>query len=413
MDRLIRGLVAVVLTSVLAGVAGCGSDDAGSTDTQADPVVDLSRLDVGNNPTQPKVYGKPNSPEQARAVEAWRLADQLPLPVEIDPSMKYVADDDDGARIMISFDSPVYRTWSTVDGKRLDNDIKGLVCGFLTSGHTSPDPGLSIAVHNIVMMFDTEQNSMQAADALALADREATPNSALVDIGKYPAAHAQSNHPGQLKSWYAMGRYVILTYVQDDIMETLKSTDTPRLASYVEKSIAAYSGALQNFAPTPSDKLMETNIDPDGMLSRALPTTFKDQSKQGIPGVYSRRGGLQLAPAPKQRAQLFGDDTGTFEKNEVDRIAWNGDFVYRARDAASARNLAHQKLGATKAWHSIEPPPNLPTARCLGPRNPNTRWNRYYCAVSFDRYAAVVSAEQPTDVYQRISAQYAILVNSR
>ncbi|WP_455749665.1 DUF7373 family lipoprotein [Nocardia salmonicida] len=37
---------------------------------------------------------------------------------------------------------------------------------------------------------------------------------------------------------------------------------------------------------------------------------------------------------------------------------------------------------------------------------------RFYCAVSYDRYAAYVWSNQLLDAQQRISAQYALLVNA-
>ena len=117
MNRLTLGLTAVVMVTVLGGTVACGSDD--STDTPTDPVVDLSQLDVGNNPTQPKVWGKAN-PDQARLLEGIRLGNHLPLPSEIDPGLKYVDAGSEGAHDFISFNSPGYLTVSLTGGSRPD-----------------------------------------------------------------------------------------------------------------------------------------------------------------------------------------------------------------------------------------------------------------------------------------------------
>ncbi|WP_024800327.1 hypothetical protein [Nocardia sp. BMG51109] len=404
MNRLTRTLAAVALTFVVANTAACGS---GEDHPPADPAVDLSRLNVGNNPTQPKEYGKATSLEQAKLLEAMRLGDHLPLPVEIDPAVKYAAPQADSlARTFISFDTQLYHALSPADANRLNGEVKGFLCGFATTGQTDPVADLSIGVSNLVMLFENEQNATEAADLMARADLESTPGTTPVGVGKYPAAHAQSTYPGELKSWYATGRYVIFSVAYDNVMGQFEKADLSRATPYVEKSIEANTRAVQSFTPTPSDQLLQLDVDPDRMLGRALPTVTVDQSQRGIPGRYDRHGGLQFSADPQE-------DTPLFEETGVDRISWNGGFVYRARDAAGARRIAELKSAPSKQLRTVEAPKELPAARCLGLKVPSQYSINYYCTVSFDRYAARVAANQLADVHQRISAQYALLANGR
>ncbi|KZM69221.1 hypothetical protein [Nocardia terpenica] len=406
MNRLGRGLLIFACTSVIAVTASCGADRP--VEKPADPVVDLSRLDVGNNPTTPHRYGKPENMEMAKLVESMRLGDSLPLPVEIDPAVKYPPIPlSRTAHSFIEIDTVAMKTRTNARLDLLNDQIKGLVCGFATMGSSDPTPNLAFTLDNVVMLYDTAQNAAAAADTLAGADFASRPDNAPVAIGEYPTAraHAAPGEPGIIRSWFATGRYVIFTFVQDNVMKILNSTDMPRLVSRVTESIGKISDSLQKFSPAQPDRLMDADVDPDGMLARALPTANTDTSQPGVPGYFTRRGGLQISPAPRKDAELF-------ERTGVDRVSWRGGFVYRARDIVGAQTIAREKGEPTREFGRLEPPRDLPFALCREYRVPPAVKNRFYCSVSYDRYAAWVSSNQLNDVYQRISAQYALLANS-
>ncbi|MCM6776138.1 hypothetical protein NDR87_19415 [Nocardia sp. CDC159] len=411
MNKLGQGLLSALVAAALAATAACGSDDGDGAPT--DPVVDLAGLDVGNNPTEPKEYTKPTSLEMAKLVEAMRLGNALPLPSDIDPAAKYAIQTPGNVYTFISFDSEAIARHSDADTKQLDAQIKGLVCGFVSSGRTDTTKSLAVDLDNVVMLFDSEDSARTAADLLAQADFAAKPSYAPdmtktpVALGKYPAAHGQITpaFPGGFRSWYATGKYVIFTYIYDYVMSATEEQDVPKLVARAEKSIDTISAALRGFTPTPPDRLMTADVDPDRVLGRTLRTVVVDNSQRGNPGVYDRRGGLQISLSPDTSAQLF-------EAAGVDRVAWMGGYLYRARDAAGARKIVQEMAAPSRKLTRVEPPKNLPFAQCLGLRVPTLTAVNYYCAVSHGRYAAWLYANQLRDVHQRTSAQYALLVNS-
>ncbi|MFC9998499.1 hypothetical protein [Nocardia sp. NPDC127526] len=149
---------------------------------------------------------------------------------------------------------------------------------------------------------------------------------------------------------------------------------------------------------------MDLVPDPDGMLARALPTVADDQSQRGVPGVYDRQGGLQVSLAPDI-------DTALFQETGVDRVSWRGNFVYRAQDAAGAAKIVVAHSETSRKFRPAESPANLPNALCR--EYFGSKYDiAYYCFVSHGRYAASVAANQLLDAQQRISAQYALLVNA-
>ncbi|MGW6622297.1 DUF7373 family lipoprotein [Nocardia sp. NPDC055002] len=401
-------LLAAGVAVTVATTAGCG-DSPEAADTAATAQIDLSSLDVGNLKTEPKVYGKVTSLEQARAVEAMRMANYIALPMEIDPAVIVAPPAMSGAvRLFTDFGSSVIKGRMKADPNRLNESIKGFIGGFVSTGQTSTKGHLSQELDNTVMLFDSEQEALAAADILATEEFGTSPENTVVEIKQYPAARAHVNpgEAGMFHSWIAVGRYVIATYLYDNVMSTLKTHDSEKLATRAEKSISKISAGLKDYSPPRLDKLMDSDIDLDGMLGLALPTVGIDGAQRGIPGVYTRHGGLHISGAPESDAKLF-EETG------VDRISWQGDFVYRARDAQGAQRIAEEHGQVSKFFRRVEPPKNLPNALCKEYIGPSAYAVKFYCSVSYGRYSSEVAASQLKDVHQRVSAQYSILAKSK
>ncbi|MFI9506396.1 hypothetical protein [Nocardia sp. NPDC052566] len=405
--RIGRGLFMAGLVAALAVTTACGSDSGGAAPTQ--PKVDPSQLDVGNLATKPKEYGKPTSLDQARAVVAMRMGNYVPLPMDIIGEVKHPPPATSGAiRLFIDYGSGAIKGRMKADTQRLSDTAPGLISGFVSAGRSSDKPTVSYELENLVMLFNTEQDATRAADAMATAEADTSPDYESVSIGKFPAAHVLTtkDQHWQFRSWAATGRYVIFTYIYDSLLGELKEQDTSKMVARVEKSIETVSARMKDFSAPAPDKLMDQDIDLDGMLARALPTVTDDQAQRGIPGVYDRHGGLQLSGDP-------GADAKLFEETGVDRISWKGNLLYRAKDAAAAQRIAAEHSKPSKLFRRVEPPKNLPFAHCREYIGGQAAAIKYYCTVSYDRYAADVDANQLADVHQRTSAQYAILANSK
>lgn len=407
MRRTGSALLAAGFAVMLAVTAGCGSE----SESPADQAIDLSQLDVGNLQTEPKVYGKPTSMEMAQIAEAMRLANHIPLPMEVDPAVKFAPSAMGGAiRIFIDFDSSAISSRMSADRSKLNESAGGLISGFVTTGHSNEEANLAYELDNTVMLFNTEQDAEAAARVLATEESAATgiPARSGDEFGIPSDAHVLLGDDaiGQIKSWKAVGRFVIFTYVYDSVMGVLKDHVPDQLVTRVHNSLKVIEPALQQYTPTAPDKLMDVDVDPDGMLGLAMQTVTSDEGQRGIPGVYDRHGGLQVAGDPVEMSELF-EETG------VDRVSWQGGFVYRTQDSASAETLSAALGKTSKFFRGIPAPENLPLAHCREYIGPQMFAMKYYCTVSFDRYAAEVAAPQLTDVHQRISAQYAILTKSK
>lgn len=407
----LHALAAVLMAGLLTiGISACGSHDP----ADADPVIDLAGLDVGNLPTAPKPLGQVGNREGlAPLVEAERLGNFIPLPREIDPALTSSA----WSQVRV-FDDPMSSAFAQrfvdfmsegFEGRvdRYRAALKGFVSGFVSSGKSSHTASLSLDVDNLVMLYSDEASARASADALARTDLELVTTYRAVPVTKYPQAHGlvQTDSPGSLHSWFASGRYVIGTQVVDHVMFQLGTGDIPKLVTSVENSIDKIVPAIQRFTPTPPEQWPTMEIDIDNMLARTVRATFDEPTLTGIPGVYDRHGGLHISPDPESDVQLF-EETG------VDRVSYGGGFVYRARDRAGARQIVEDRLeGVSKQYKHADSPKNLPVAQCRHLRGDFSYKYQYYCNVSYGRYAAEIFGNQVTEVHQRISAQYALLVN--
>ncbi|MEC3913234.1 DUF7373 family lipoprotein [Nocardia sp. CDC160] len=412
MRKLIRAAVSAAAVTAVMLTAACGSDSAAGPAQPSEPVIDLSKLDTGNLETKPKQYGKAINLDQAKILEAERLANYLPLPSEIEPEVKYPANPWGSAvRPFIDFGSAAVKSRITADPGAMNAAAQGFVSGYLIAGQSDEELNLSYELENVVLIFTDEQAAAAAAPALGQTDLDADPQHHRVSIDKYPAAFAYvTDDPdhyaaGYLQSWYATGRYVVYTRVVDNVMDVLQTRDLPKLVAHVQHSIDAIAPAVAKFPATPQDKLADLPIDPDNVIGRAIYTVVDDPSEAGMPGVYDRQGGLQVVQGE--------DEIKLFDEAGVDRVAWKGGYVYRARDAAGAAKIVDQHSRLKRTYVRADSPQNLPNAVCRKYIGPTAGAMPYYCFVWHDRYAAEVWAGQLLDAQQRISAQYAMLVNAK
>ncbi|MCU1645298.1 MAG: hypothetical protein JWN03_5573 [Nocardia sp.] len=405
MRKLGRVALSAGIVLAIALTAACGPSP--KPVSPAHVVVNLSTLDVGNLTTQPKYYDKPTVFDMAKQVEAMRLGGYIPLPVEVDPDVKYPAQPMSGrVRTFVDFGSEAITSRVTADPAVLKSLAKGFLSGFVSSGKSDEKISLSYELENVVLLFTDEKSATDAAQALGQADFDSTPGAQRLQIDKYPAAYAlaSSDDGGPVRSWYATGKFVILTNIFDSVMAEIKSGDLPKQIGRVQRSLDVLPPALAKFPATPVDKLMDIPVDPDAVLARALSTFADDPSESGMPGVYDRQGGLQVVQGPGE-VKLFADAG-------VDRVAWKGDYIFRARDAAGAAAIVAAHSETSRLYRPVDSPKNLPNAICRKYIGPDTSAIAHYCFVTYGRFAAEVSASQLLDAQQRISAQYAMLVNA-
>lgn len=395
MRRPLRALT-VGLAVLSVGTAGCGSDSPAPP-----PAVDISQLDVGSYATAPREIGKPGF-DRARVSEGQRLGSFVPLPMDIDP--RFVFQPNSETSPLLAFIETLYSLNLSVDSFKAD--APGFVVGFYSLGYTETDGLIATSLTNTVLLFSDQQSATSAAAALAPAVATKEELSEPVDIGKHRDALAFWK-PGtqELHSFKASGQYVIYTEVKDAAKVAVGTTDLPAMISLVEKSIDTVSARLREFRSTPPDKLTDVPLDHDGMLGRSLSRPSED-GLRNPPGLYDRAGALNLSSDPVRDKKLF-------EEAGVDWLAYNAGHLYRAENSKGAQLIRDSHTAPSKLYRRITPPKNLPDARCREFRPKDVLVPRFHCVASYDRYTAEVWSDQLIDVYQRISAQYAMLVKAK
>ncbi len=397
--RSARTACAALAATVLAGVVvacGTGDEPSGASDSP----VDIATLDVGAYATQPRQVGTVANQDQARFIEAERLGDHVPTPADVDA--RFIHTNPSIATVFIDAEASLGKIMAVDRFGEIAPDFIG---GFVSSAQTAPD-NKGIDMVNAVMIFPDEQKAAAAATALERLDFGYAPNNQPLEIPGYPAAKAHWQPDQQsIGSWFATGHLVIYTWFYDYLKIYLEKVDKQALLDLTRKSLDTIVPSVAKFTPTPVDKLMTLPRDRENMLGRTAPRPRED-SWINPPGVYAGRTARHFSSDPESTTKMIAD-------NGVDLFANDGSDVYRARDIAGAQAVRDELGGLTRKFTAADPPKNLPSAKCKEYIGREKLAVRFYCAVSYDRYAAYVWSNQLLDAQQRISAQYALLVNAR
>ncbi|MFI1915075.1 hypothetical protein [Nocardia sp. NPDC020380] len=398
--RLRAAGAAVLAVSVLAS-AGCGSESHAAKDQ----TIDLSKLDTGSYATKPTDATTSDPMTTGRELEAVRLANIFPLGSEIDPALIY---NTAGTNVFTEANS--FNDYVNVD--HFTDDAKGFIAGFATSARPAQDPDLGYTLTNAAMVFDTDADAGSAATALARSGLKLKSGTEVdpVQSTKHPASQilwAPSQQ--RLASWTPIGKFVLFTMIDQaenySVEQEFGLAPEPMPLTLADKAIDVTADRLKDFQTTPPDKLTGLPLDPDGMLRLTLQRPTGDQTTGGFPGTLNQHGMLHMVENLTYYRTVF-DQTG------VDRVSDGAGFLVRARDSASAQAFL-DNVSVTRTQHPIDPPAELPIARCEKSHGPDPHAAPFHCYVAFGRYAATVWSQQLQDAYQRISAQYAILANNK
>ncbi|GAB2562676.1 DUF7373 family lipoprotein [Nocardia heshunensis] len=394
--------VAGAMLTVLS-IAACGS---GHGAAQPDS-VDLTKLDTGGYATKPQPVAPADPDRAARYLEAIRLGEVMPLAKDIDPALTY---NPDGAYPFTNAATYADANLGIVDYEHFAANTPGFVGGFGIYGQSNRDLEISYSLSAAALLFDTDEQASTAVPALAHTgfstkyhfDEGSEPASSAA----YPSARGVWTPDTQiLASWYATGRFVIVTVADNPEDESMHVSDQAGLVARSDHATAVIAERLKNFHPTPADKRIELPLDPAGMIRRTLQRPVGDLTYDPVDGVFDRNTALHLAEDPDETRRLY-DKTG------IEFLSTGAGELVRARDAAGAAAYI-EAVSIDKFHPRIDSPPGLPSARCVTYHGPKPLQFPFHCYVSYGRYAATVWSQQVLDAYQRISAQYAILANDK
>ncbi|GAB0107534.1 hypothetical protein JMUB6875_65280 [Nocardia sp. JMUB6875] len=399
--RLRAAAAAALAVSVLAS-AGCGSESSGAEDKTAD----LTKLDTGNYATKPTDPTTPDPAARARVIEALRLGNIMPLASEIDPEL---TTNTDVPHVFLKKNS--FSGYLNVD--HFDEDTPGFLSGFATAAQSPAEAGRR-SLDDAIMIFDSDTAATNAAAALArtgfdLKDEERA-EVVPVQSNTYPGAQMLWNPKKQnLASWYPTGRFVIVTLIHNSENSYLQSywnvPPEPAPIALADKAIEVTADRLKTFQATAPDKLAGLPLDPDGILRLTLARPDGDRTANAFNGTLDRHGALHKRDDPAKSRALF-------EQTGVDLVGFGAGELIRTRDTAAAQTYFDTAF-VDKFQHRIDSPPGLPNARCVKYHGPRKSEFPFNCYVTFGRYVAAVWSQQLQDVYQRVSAQYAILANDK
>ncbi|MFE3545497.1 hypothetical protein ACFXK0_21245 [Nocardia sp. NPDC059177] len=394
---------AVALACLLT--TACGNEqESTATTTQ----VDLAALEVGNYPTEAVALGKATTDEQAALVEAQRLAEVVPLPREIDPALNY-ARQFNQSRTFTDVSIPPISRELLLSRERFDAVAPGFISGHFSQARTHANANLSWEMANYILLYSDADAAKQAVPAIAAEHRQALGDKYTeTRIDKYPDARATwTSTYDALYVWHSIGRFLILTVINDHLSEEIGADDLPGLTAHASQVIGALPAGLEKFQPTPREQWSTLDRDIDGLLSMAVPAA-NDGGATGttVPAVYQRRGALHVA-------QVTDKDEALFDETGVDLVAFNGGALYRAKDPASAQLLADRRAQLGRLYVIAPGPTGLPSANCHESREEfRGSTPRFHCSIAVGRYAAEIGANQLADAHQRISAQYALLAEA-
>ncbi|MFE3756945.1 hypothetical protein ACFXO9_21800 [Nocardia tengchongensis] len=396
---------AALVVSVLVS-AGCGSTSH-AADEQP---VDLSKLDTGNYTTKPRNIQAKNPAQIGRYLEALRLGTFVPLAQDIDPALTYNVPDvnpfTDADAFIADQLAGNTAAFGWLNMTEFDANTPGLVAGFQTGARSNEDSTISYELKNAVMVFESDAAATAAAAALARSGFGRNEGTEPAHSSKYPTAQiAWMSQTQALASWYATGKYVILALAINHENALLGESDQPGLLALSDKAIAVTADRMKAFQPTPKDKLADLPLDPEGIIRMTLIRPAGDMTAFAFDGTLDARGALHPADDPNAARTRF-------ERSGVDLVSYGAGQVVRARDSAGAEAYIAD-LSSLRFRHRIDPPSGLPAARCVEYRGPAQNEAPFRCLATNGRYAAEVWSTQKQDVYQRISAQYAMLANSR
>ncbi|MFF2087724.1 hypothetical protein ACFVVM_28435 [Nocardia sp. NPDC058176] len=367
----------------------------------------MSTLQVGNYPSEPTILGTANNDDEARTAEAMRLAEFVPLPSDIDPALQFTRNNNT-TRTFITGDSVIVTRVMSMQPADFDSKAAGFIAGFYSNAQSDDNFRLSHTLENYVLLFDNESSAQAASIALGDQHRQYYADEYQnAELPNFLTARSYW-HPewAKLVSWYAHGRFVIHTASTDHLSNELETNDLPALVRTVEQSLTKVSGSLDKFTPTPREQWSTLQRDVDGMIGKTV-TSANNLSPEDItPIAYSGRATLH-------GSRNSGKDGEYLDEFGVDQAAFNGGALYRARDEKAAEGLAVARAQLGKLFKPAPAPEGLPIAHCNEARGKYQSGARFRCTVAAGRFTADISAEQLADAHQRISSQYAMLINSK
>ncbi len=384
----------VAMAALLVTVLGACSDGAPSV-----APIDISKLDIGNYPTEPLDVETLRNPSSGFVREAIAIGNKTPVPFEYDS--RFAHGPDYPRNQIVTPDEPPYPEAFGIKLPRKDfgTNFPGLVAGWHNYATRRFDSTMGRILDSHTMRFDSPESARNAADKMS----ELAPG-VLYSVDGYSTAKtkvtpAEPSVSAKMRSWLVRDDMLLYLQIADSVSRPFNEVDN---AGIVKRFFDNQIEQLKGYSRTPLDKIAQLPLDADNLLSRTLPAD-KTSSRAT---VYPAHAALSISHTPVATAAAYADAG-------VDLVVLAGAYVYRAKDAAAAERLSaaygSDALSPGRSTKEVEPPPNLPTATCTA--GDSELQLPPSCRFTVGRYLVRVAGPNLQDTYQRAGAQYRLLAN--
>ncbi|GAD87566.1 hypothetical protein NCAST_35_00890 [Nocardia asteroides NBRC 15531] len=393
-----RKRLSIVLTATAIAAVSCGSQVDGLPMPTETP-VDLTKLSLGSYSPEPYRYELSivAKAKDVRDLEAKRMLNYLTSATDIDPETNTLA----AVETYTDPDGP-FATPALPESLREPITSNSLLAGAYVA-RTDGDPRSPRRLILSVLRFSTVDKANSASTGIAQALRKEDAHSISVD-GR-PDVSAFSTNWSSGTAVVQRGVYtVLISYGRAD-------PDQQAITANLSKAVNLQLTKLEGLRPTPWEDVLDTPVDPDQIMRRALGSENPKFPFAIEPdfGAFSPDGHLHYErnSALLQRA---------YAESRTDLIGRRFGIVYRTKDVAGSFHLQSALATLGKRDQELPAPPLLADARCVQLYEPDpVRKYDLMCAIIRGRYVGVVTANTKLSgqvdpvLYERAAAQYAIL----
>jgi hypothetical protein len=395
-----------------ASLTGCTTILPGTA--QKLPGVDLAAvqpalLDHGNYPIAPRPpLGKVSSPYQGRILEGDRLANNVVLPYEVDPSLLKP----------VTVGTFTIQDAQSMGGVILPNNVAAaagahnFIVGFSTDRQTNDGPYKQL--QNMVLMFPDAPAAVAAAADMAAQntkpaqldpDAAPPPPPQPVAIPRHPESIA-STSPEDHFGTPTISASAFSAHNQYVLVQIVLAPDIDAATNIVAVTLDKQTSLIDRFQPAAPSQYGDLPADPTGLLARTLPPAA-DNVSINQNAVYETRAALHFADDPPTVAAAF-------QSAGVRSIAISQTTVYEALDPPGAQQLATTLAAVTTRVEDYDPKAEgisgYPGAACYhSSQTDNLLAAKIYCVAPAGHYVIETYSQQINDARQQVAAQYLML----
>lgn len=401
-----RFLLSALVSAALVATPGCT--------VAGRPVPDFpdpTALDIGEYSVEPLIEPAVHDPEYGRVIESMRMAEAVVRPQEADAALRYPY----GVGI-VPVPTPVKASVLLADAVRDVLHRDELLAGIAVNGTSNelripPRTGADRFLQIMLLRFPDDGSATRAAADIDSRDAAVSRDNVGVPVPGYSAAHAHWR-PGvpTVAATLAHGPFVV------HVLAGHTAPDLAALTALVRGTFDQQLPRLDDFDPTPREKLAGLPLDSSGMLRLMVPqapgrwpmpaVTLNDKDQVAGWGFLEGHG---IVFGPRGGAHYLGRGS----ESGPESVAINGyNVLARYPDPATARERFERAVAEDAVDTTVrttEVPTGLRDVSCrrvLG----DSSWANTYCRVVHGRYQAMVFGRVAEDVRHKGLAQYGLLM---